>query len=851
MTPKRTVMPSGNVTSPILIVGEAPGKEEETQGFGFVGPSGEILWHFLLKYAGYRREDVRVANVVPVRYTDDKGETRAPTDEEIEAWRPILTAEITVNAYTTVLAIGAVATRFFLGPDADLHTLHGTKQRIFGFGGGGRVLDVVPIYHPAAGMRQTDLIPLTACDIAGFDSAPMLFGSSSVSGVGGDLEMDFDLVDLEERFERVREIAVDTEGYIGDRWSVQVTPVRGGSELLMAFVFLPEDALKLGWLAGWITRNRPTVRLHNALHDLPILREFGIDLIRLKIPFVDSMIHAYLICTEPKGLKELARRHLGFNMTSYQDMMRPWLDEARRDFLVPLCDGGAELSPPTAKRLKAVARDLGKGKPVDLGSRWEHWPDEVKAEIAFVAGRQFPGEDRMPDVVPAPVWQEYAALDPVATACIGPLLTQKVIDTGQMAVSTMDHAVVPMFERMQETGLLVDQSKVKALGLELDETLLKLEWEIKHRVGDIDFNPNSADDVAEFLYVDKGIRAPRMTKSRKRGATDAKTLKAIVQCHPVIPFVLQYREAFKLKTAFVNPLLGFVKSDGRIHPNVRLTNTTSGRPSMSDPNLLAFPTRTKLGKMVRGCFVASPGTKLVSVDFSQIELRVAADESQEPVMMDAFERGLDLHTITADNLKIPRDPTAKTTNFAVLYLCSPKALYVQLVAAGADVPADEAEGIEFCRGVIGGWWSLYNGLVEYREAVFAETRRNGFVRDRWGRIRYLQGITLKGHRWPFSYIREESERQALNHKIQAGAQGLMKTAMVAAWNFPAWGMSARNSPFRPLLQVYDELVFEVPEGEASAFAGGLKTVLLEAVQPLFKVKLGAKYSIGSDWGQLK
>lgn len=456
------------------------------------------------------------------------------------------------------------------------------------------------------------------------------------------------------------------------------------------------------------------------------------------------------------------------------------------------------------------------------------------------------------DDVPRNVAVRYSARDADATLRISSCMAALVSAMGLDAVQGIDMAVIPMVERMQTNGILADIPHFQRLGDRMSDMMdeeVRSIWEETGRF----INPNSGDQVAPLIFDELGMEPRYLTGSGKRGSTDDKTLEGLRNEHPVMPHILNFREYSKIRDSFAVVLPRMVGADGRIRCVLRVTRVSSGRLAASSPNLMAIPVRSDVGKEVRSGFIAPEGCLLGTCDLDQIEMRVMAHRSGDPTLVDLFTRGEDIHAKTASQMfGIPVDQVdpmrhrypAKRVGFGVITGITGKGLSEQMALAGVTKDNGDPYSEDDCDRLIADWFSIYPGVRDYMEDKRAEARRYGYVRDMWGRIRYLPGIHD-----PRRWMREEAERQSHSHDIQGSAQGIMKLGMKAAWDgvYPmAWREGVHCEP---LLQVHDELLHEIQEDAAETVLDAVKAAMCSAVDLCVPVK--AKSAIGPDWGALE
>lgn len=427
----------------------------------------------------------------------------------------------------------------------------------------------------------------------------------------------------------------------------------------------------------------------------------------------------------------------------------------------------------------------------------------------------------------------------------------------KLSPEQLDLAVWPTFVRMSRRGLRVDNAKLLALR---EEVQLKLdaEQQILNIVAGRELNPHSSHDVARWL-TEANLLSGKRTKGGAP-STDERSLTLLADRSPVPGVILECRGLRKLLATFIEPVLDkTMHGDPVIHPRWRLTKTRSGRPSMEDPNLLAFPTRDYYGKRVRECFVARPGHKLISIDFSQIEPRVGTALSKDPGLLKVYRDKLDLyadmarrifriiHTDTElkqdDQLsRRYRQPAKIIFLGAVMYGMQHKHLYEEFLRWGVGTPSAPFFSEGDCEDFVRRRFEPYPALGELvNRTVRAALQSDGWALTHGGRGRFVPALLLTGNRWPATTMRAEAERQTFNHLIQGTAQEIMKEAMLRVEAADLPGLWA-------LLQVYDELVFEVVE----ALADETKRRLIEIMSTVFEgVAIPAGGSVSASWGGLK
>ena len=498
------------------------------------------------------------------------------------------------------------------------------------------------------------------------------------------------------------------------------------------------------------------------------------------------------------------------------------------------------------QRIRRVWSDCEKSTKVDIRARWEKIKENLPDEAYKIEQAIGPMPEATLDDVPHDVAIRYAARDADATLRVAGVLWPTLLSMGLERAYRMDMAVIPMFERMQANGMLVNPNHFYDL---YDEMTLDMEKKVEeidsqYHCG-ADFNPNSPDQVAWFLFDKLRLKSTKKTPTGKR-CTNDKVLEALRRSHPAVPMIIDYREFGTMRDDFCKKMPRMVSDDGRIHGQFKVTRVSSGRLSMSEPNLLGIPVRTDLGKRIREGFITKPGYVLGSWDLDQIEMREMAHQSQDETMIKIFKEGkVDIHRQTAAwtfGIK-PEDVTtiqryaAKRIGFGVITGITEVGLADQMAMAGAD-----GWGTDRCAEAIREWFKIYREVPSYMEGCRAEVRRHGFATDRWGRIRYLPGVYSD-----IPSVKAEAERQSHSFKISASAQGILKQGMAAIWEWLGeenlWGK------VEPLLQIHDELIFEVQDGYQE-MAGPMIHDMMCHTTPL-DVPIKSKYSFGQNWGLLK
>ncbi|MDI6799846.1 MAG: DNA polymerase I [Actinomycetota bacterium] len=389
---------------------------------------------------------------------------------------------------------------------------------------------------------------------------------------------------------------------------------------------------------------------------------------------------------------------------------------------------------------------------------------------------------------------------------------------------------------MEMVGVGLDLTFLKQLAAELEAELAGLKAEIFSLAGE-EFNLNSSKQLGEVLFERLGLDCNKRTKTGY--STDSSVLVSLLGAHPIIDKILQYREAYKLLSTYVLPLPRLVdKTTGRLHTTFNQTVTATGRLSSSNPNLQNIPVRTEVGQKIREAFIPSKvEDKLLVADYSQIELRILAHLSEDANLIDAFGRGEDIHTFTASQVfsvseaEVTRDMrrAAKAVNFGIVYGLSPFGLSEQL-----KIEREEAARY------IDEYFERYASVKRYIDDELKKAYNEGHVRTIFGRVRRLPELASSDFK-----VRSFGERLAINFPIQGAAADIIKIAMIRISN----ELIERKMETKMILQVHDELVFEVPPVEAVSVSEMVKRIM-EGVCNL-KVGLEAEIKMGHNWRSAK
>ena len=445
-------------------------------------------------------------------------------------------------------------------------------------------------------------------------------------------------------------------------------------------------------------------------------------------------------------------------------------------------------------------------------------------------------------VVPVESAAPYAAADADMTLRLLPLLWAELEHSATLELLQLEMELIPVLAQMEMNGVLLDSQFLAEFSVELEQQVKSLNDAVMQAVG-YEFNLKSTQLLSIALFEHMGIDPPRGTRRTASGhySTAVGVLKDLAAEHTVVGDILQYRKLAKLKSTYVDALpLAVNEETGRVHTSFNQTGTVTGRLSSSEPNLQNIPIRTEVGRRVRRAFVAPSGCKLVAMDYSQIELRIAAHISEDEFLLRAFERDEDIHMATAAAVfnvapaKVTSDQRrqAKAVNFGLLYGMGP---YRLMDSTG--ITLGEAE--EF----IETYFARLPGVKRYLDTTREQAQRDGYVQTLQGRRRYFPLLRMAES--GDQNARARAEREAINAPIQGTAADIIKLAMVDIGR----QLSTRLADARLLLQVHDELLFECPDGEVQALVELARPIMETAFE--LAVPLKVDVSVGQNWEQMQ
>ena len=511
-----------------------------------------------------------------------------------------------------------------------------------------------------------------------------------------------------------------------------------------------------------------------------------------------------------------------------QNLKYDWQIFARR---------GVGIHPYDDTMLMSYVLDAGRGNHGmdDLAERWlghqtihfEHVAGTGKAQVTF-------------DCVSIEKASEYAAEDADVTLRLWKALKARLaaehVDT---VYETLERPLVPVLGRMEGRGIAIDRQVLSRLSGEFGQKQAGLEDEIGKLAGQ-PLNPGSPKQLGDVLFGSMGLPGGTKTKTGQ-WATGARALEELAeQGHELPRKILDWRQVSKLRSTYTDALPGYVNAEThRVHTSYALAATTTGRLSSSEPNLQNIPVRTEEGRKIRKAFIAEPGTKLVSADYSQIELRLLAEVADVPALRKAFRDGLDIHAMTASEIfgvpvkGMPGEVRrrAKAINFGIIYGISAFGLANQLAIQREEAGA-----------YIKKYFERFPGIRDYMEETKAFAKKNGYVMTLFGRKCHYPDIAAVN-----PSLRAFNERAAINARLQGSAADIIRRAMIRIE--PALTKAKLNA--KMLLQVHDELIFEVPEGEVAKTLPVVKRVMEEAPMPAvsLSVPLQVDARAANNWDE--
>ncbi|MDX2163111.1 MAG: DNA polymerase I [bacterium] len=527
---------------------------------------------------------------------------------------------------------------------------------------------------------------------------------------------------------------------------------------------------------------------HNAVYDLVVMQRHGIDVTPIAF---DTMVAEWVRdpLSDSLGLKRLARARLGKEMIQIETLIGK---------------GKAEIT------MAQVS--------IDTAAQY------AAADAAFTLQLV---EKLRPDLEPTAHEPEVDALWGTPNP-----------PTPRDVFMTLEMPLIPVLATIVQAGVLLDVPYLRAISVRLNERLASLQDEIEGLAGGYGhININSPKQLNDVLFGKLGIKPAGLRKTTHGFSTDAATLEELRDQHPIIEKILEYRELSKLQGTYVDALPALIHpATGRVHTDFNQTGASTGRMSSSNPNLQNIPIRTEIGREVRGAFIAPPGYKLLSVDYSQVELRIMAHITKEPTLLEAFQQGQDIHAATAAVIyNVPLAEVTKTqrifakrVNFGILY-----GMGAFRLARDSDLTRQQAQAF------IDAYFARLPGVKRYIDGTIRLAREQQYLTTLFGRRRKFPGLFMANRNQQAA-----SEREAINMPIQGTAADIMKRAMIRLHD----ELQRRTLGARLILQVHDELVLEVPDETLHETAALVVETMESAAQLDAPLKANAQY--GQNWRDL-
>ncbi len=431
----------------------------------------------------------------------------------------------------------------------------------------------------------------------------------------------------------------------------------------------------------------------------------------------------------------------------------------------------------------------------------------------------------------------YSAEDADFTWRLYKPLTKELGEKNNLGLlEKIEMPLIPVLAEIEQNGIMVDTKFLKKMGSQVGARLKEIETKI-YKLSGAKFNIASPLQLKEILFEKLKISTQGLGRTKTGVSTAAEELEKLKGHHKIIDYIIEFRELAKLKSTYLDALPKLVDSQSRIHTSFNQTITATGRLSSSEPNLQNIPIRTELGQKIRQAFIAPKGFQILSADYSQIELRIIASLANDKKMIESFKKGEDIHTRTAAEInQVPLDKVtkqmryaAKAVNFGIIYGQGPHGL-----AQGTGITYGMA------RDFIDRYFEIHNEIFEYLENTKDLAKKLGYVETFFGRRRYIPEINSS-----IQQVRSAAERMAINHPIQGTAADLLKLAMIEIYiDLP------KISPkTKMLLQVHDELVFEVPKGEEKIIGKFVEEKMKEVYK--LRAPIAVEVESGDSWGNLK
>lgn len=840
----------------VMLIGEAPGENEDSFGIPFTGAT----WLELQRYLGVAdlsRDTVYLTNLVKCRPSGDPGLDDADICPDL--W---LDQEVAMVQPKLIVLMGQLAIRKLLGDNKlTVDATHGFpvwSDRFHCY--------LLPVYHPAAGFYDTRQIAHITEDFEEVGRAKLgHIKTRPVDEIGANTRY-IDMVDNPDQMLRAQvELDIHNAPYLfldtetrpdNSLWCLSASTKPGE-----ATVWSPEDFRPI--MEEYVESGGQIV-FHSATFDMSKLRMAGYQVFPKKI--YDTLVIARMLQKESASLKELSSRICGMTMTEYMEVVGPMQVPISLEYLHAALEIAKQSSypnpPPTQvlewkhtpewsrrwkpykpqplwKKIDRLIKDLEEGKSDEPVQRWKKYSQEEIAGVVALLGQHpiaYLGH------VDRHIAVNYSARDADATGRIFPELMAEVDRVGMRGIVEIEAEALPMLCEMVATGLQVDKEFMARLVEKIELLKEPLELNAWQKVGHV-FNLASNDHVAKVLFNELMLPVGKRTEKKQAPSVDDSQLMPLKDRHPVISDILEWRSLDKVEDSYAVPLPLDADEFDRIHCDMS-GMTVTGRVEAKDPNLMAIPIRNPVGREVRMGLIAGNGRSMMAADYSQVEMRVLAHIAQEQAMIELFKSDGDIHTYTANTMfrteKATKDQryAAKRVGFGIVFDITDIGLHAQLEEfnPGAFTQLQCQEMLDLYLK------ELFPKIGEYKSQWKAKLRQTGEIRDLYGRRRKEHSIWSSSRR-----IVQDAERIAINSPIQMSAQSIIKIAMARIWE-----RLVRTGDIKyclPQLQTHDDLQFEVDD---HYMAEAMEWIPEEMVRDFdLSVPLKVSLKVGTRMGELE
>ncbi len=411
----------------------------------------------------------------------------------------------------------------------------------------------------------------------------------------------------------------------------------------------------------------------------------------------------------------------------------------------------------------------------------------------------------------------------------------------EFVFESIEKPLIPILKKAEEYGVLVDKEVFSVLGQKYSKELGGIEKKIWEHAGG-EFNVSSPKQLGEILFGKLGLSVKNQKKTSTGAAsTKESELEKMKDLHPIISLVLEHRELRKLLSSYIEPIPKLLDGKSRLHARFIQTGTTTGRMASENPNMQNIPIGSDRGRVIRDAFIAEKGKSLVALDYSQVELRIAAFLSGDQILIDIFKEGKDIHSAVAsqifkiDEKEVTKEMRrqAKVINFGILY-------GMGVTALQANLGTDRKTAQEF----LNSYFENFKGLAIYLEDVKRQAEKNGYTKTFFGRRRYFEGIKSS-----IPFIKAAAERMAINAPIQGTQADIIKIAMARIYNF----MDQQKIEGSLIMQIHDEVIYEISNKDLENFEKNARKIMQEVLSPQDTrgVPIIANVSVGDNWGKMK